>query len=583
MFRYIRCALISLAALVAAIGPALADEATMRLRGSDLTFTGTVLSFDGNSYKLETELFGTVTLDLRRFECISGACTATVTAATAAVGPDFGIHGSSTVGSKLMPKLIGAYAESIGAGAKGPADNDSEEAKIELVDSQGAKLASIDLITHGSDTAFSALAEGQVPLAMSSRPIKSSEAALLPSVSERILAFDGLLVIVSPQNPMSAISTDQLTSVFAGRIKDWSQLGLARGKINVYARNDGSGTLDTFTSLMLESAGGQLAPDAIRFRSDAELAEAVVQDPQGIGFTSFAYKGKAKPLDISTVCGITHSPSVFDVKAEEYPLSRHLFLYATSAAGAGHAKGILDYALSDRAQGVISGAGFVDQSLEYLAFKNQGDRIIRAFDTTSESFNLELAQLLIKEIGQLSRMSVTFRFRTASFTLDRQSQQKVERLAAALSSDQLRDKEILLMGFSDSVGAFDQNRELSIIRARQVKQELLRIGGGRIDGTRLKERGYGELLPVGCNEDPLGRAKNRRVEVWLKAPLAISTETSSSAKPSAETSTSTTPAPNENVSVEPSGTNNAYPPDLTEEGKSQLFRDFLQWRNNQSN
>jgi len=89
MFRYIFLARAGITVLAAAPNSAPAAEVTMHLRGSDLTITGTVISFDGNTYKLETERFGKVNLDLRRYECVSGACLATTvdSAITAAPRP----------------------------------------------------------------------------------------------------------------------------------------------------------------------------------------------------------------------------------------------------------------------------------------------------------------------------------------------------------------------------------------------------------------------------------------------------------------------------------------------------------------
>lgn len=74
MMRYTVTTLLGLAAATVSIVPLSAAEATMRLRGSDQTFTGELVEFDGKSYLIENELFGKVYLDAARFECISGAC-----------------------------------------------------------------------------------------------------------------------------------------------------------------------------------------------------------------------------------------------------------------------------------------------------------------------------------------------------------------------------------------------------------------------------------------------------------------------------------------------------------------------------
>ena len=68
-----------LAAISAAANTVLAADATMRLRGGQQTFTGKVISFDGYTYRIETEMFGIVNIDLKRFECVAGACAAEAT------------------------------------------------------------------------------------------------------------------------------------------------------------------------------------------------------------------------------------------------------------------------------------------------------------------------------------------------------------------------------------------------------------------------------------------------------------------------------------------------------------------------
>ena len=590
MFRSLCLAMVSLACLLVIAGPALSAEVTMRLRGSDMTLTGNLVSFDGNTYRIESELFGTVDLEIERFECIAGACSQTTDAPDAAAGPDFAIHGSSSIGWALMPKLIAAYAESIDARVNQHVDADAGESKIDLVDGVGIRLASVDLVAQGSNMAFPALAEARALIGMSSRSITEEERKLLPTVREYMLARDGLLVIVAPDNPISAISIDQFVAVLAGRVSDWADLGQAPGRINVYARNPESGMLETLKSAIAEPATLQVTPDAKLFGSDAELSAAVAVDPRGIGLTGFAHKGKAKALAISTECGLTYVPTVFDIKAEEYPLSRYMYLYASATPDGGHANELLSYALSARAQKKISEAGFITRSVVYRAFRKQGNRFINAFDLSNEEFNLPLMQQLIKDIGQLSRLSVTIRFEASSGTLDKKSQSTVRQLARVLSKDRMRGKKVLLLGFSDAAGGFDRNRELSRVRAREVRQQILRLSEGAVEADLLEAKGYGELLPVGCNDDPLGRAKNRRVEVWIEAPTAPQPKEATAPEPPAQPSVADAADP-ENRADEPENDAAEVPPaqdapaavEMSEERKTRFFEDYLEWRNNLEN
>lgn len=70
---------------------------------------------------------------------------------------------------------------------------------------------------------------------------------------------------------------------------------------------------------------------------------------------------------------------------------------------------------------------------------------------------------------------------------------------------------ILLEGHTDSIGEESYNKDLSMRRARAVRQYL--IENFSIDPERLVGRGVGESQPIASNETDEGRYQNRRVEI----------------------------------------------------------------------
>ncbi len=165
------------AALFLQARAAAADQVTLRMTGSQVVFTGELLGFDENSYTVALENLGTLRLARSKFDCVNGACPGRGAPQQAALsaGPDFGIHGSNTIGAQLMPALIEGYAETIGAQVVKRVGDNPEEVEIELVASDGKKLSVVDLRSHGSGTSFPALARGEAQIGMSSRPIKEKE------------------------------------------------------------------------------------------------------------------------------------------------------------------------------------------------------------------------------------------------------------------------------------------------------------------------------------------------------------------------------------------------------------------------
>ena len=108
---------------------------------------------------------------------------------------------------------------------------------------------------------------------MSSREIKPSEIGALSALgdftersSDRILGLDGVAVIVNRDNPLETINLDDLASIFSGHYRLWSQIKSAgSGQISVAARDDKSGTWETFRDLVLEPRGMKLGVSE-RFR-----------------------------------------------------------------------------------------------------------------------------------------------------------------------------------------------------------------------------------------------------------------------------------------------------------------------------
>ncbi|MBX2804799.1 MAG: OmpA family protein, partial [Hyphomicrobiales bacterium] len=258
-----------------------------------------------------------------------------------------------------------------------------------------------------------------------------------------------------------------------------------------------------------------IAVSAKRYASSVELSDSVTRDPNGIGFIGFAYIRNAKPLIIGTNCGIVSRPTEFAVKTEEYALARRLYYYTTNRLSSEHARGLLDYALSDTAQPVITDAGFINQDIEMLAMSDQGERLAQALTAAPEDFNAALMQDLAVTLSGAQRLSVTFRFEKNSGDLEQKALQDAQRLARYLQRHRNEVQNVLLLGFADSSGTFDMNRAISLARADAVRAALTERGAG-FDASRLVLKGYGELMPVDCNNSEKGRAKNRRVEVWVK-------------------------------------------------------------------
>src|SRR5262249_4078881 len=212
----------------------------------------------------------------------------------------FGIAGSNTIGERLMPALISSFGQ-----AQGLVSEEKSCADTTLHLRRGPWTLSIACSAHGTHTGIPALADGRADVAMLSRPISAEEQASMrragfPAMDtvryESVVALDGLLIVVAPRNPLRPLSIDQIARIFAGEITDWAQLGGSAGKINLYVRDENSGTRDSFESMVMKPSRKAIAGSAIKFESSSELSDGVAADPRGIGFVGFAYQRQARAL-----------------------------------------------------------------------------------------------------------------------------------------------------------------------------------------------------------------------------------------------------------------------------------------------
>ncbi len=427
--------------------------------------------------------------------------------------------GSNTIGEQLVPALAEAFLRSQGCHQWQWTPGINENEKILLVKNPSPKCPSeIEVRAHGSSTAFKALNRAETDIGMSSRPIKQKEIDMLrrqygnmtDSDSEHVLALDGLAVIIHPNNPINALTKEQIARIFAGQITDWSQLTDAKsGSINIYARDAKSGTYDTFKNLVLKPNGLSLSSNAERLESSEELSDNVTDDSDGIGFIGLGYIRRAKPLALKE-CDLSYSPIAFSVKTEEYPLARRLFLYKPKMIANPFVKDFIDFALSEVGQQVVDKIGFINLSIDAgTEAKVTNTQLSHLQSAILAIQNVSVLTEFVKITSQAKRLSVTFRFSVGSSTLDNRARSDIKRLADYAKKQ--NNKQLILLGFADSEGSYRRNLRLSENRAQTVASLLNKEG---VPIALVK--GLGEEAPVACNHSGSGRDKNRHVEVWVK-------------------------------------------------------------------
>ena len=235
----------------------------------------------------------------------------------------------TTDGSTSMEKVIGALGEAF--------QNDTG--------------ISFTYNPTGSGSGIKAVQEGRCDIGLSSRELKAEEKGA--GLSGTVLAYDGIAIIVHPENPVADLSVETIAKIYTGEITNWSEVGGNDSEIVLIGREAGSGTRDGFESITDTE-------DACQYRqeltSTGDVITTVAQNPGAIGYASVAsVKDTVKAVTVNGV-----APTEDTIKDGSYVVQRPFVLVTkTDAKLSEAAQKFFDYITSPDANEIIAAAGVV--------------------------------------------------------------------------------------------------------------------------------------------------------------------------------------------------------------------------------
>lgn len=507
------------ACMVATPLVAQAEPVTISSKDNAVSISGDLISFDDDVYVLDTDI-GELRLSRAATNCEGDSCPTLTTNLDLSVA----VNEAKTAG--LLQVIVNGFATSRNLTGLSVPDANGVVARIDLQNFEtNTNSGKVDVTLQPSEAAFSQLISNQVDLTITKVPVSAAVAEGVVAAGgtdlrdlsrERIIALDAVVPVVHPNNPVRSISLEELALIASGRISNWAELGGDDAPIQMLLPAEGSSLDVAFSELVLDPNRVRLRRTAERAESESQAAAVVAQNEAAITVTSLSDAGEAHVLPIRQTCGPLAYATDFAIKAEEYPLSRRVFAYTGDASQSATGAAFIDYLSSPEAQPLIKNAGYVDQTVVTEPISLQGTRMTSAILSANNNATLGLVQNFSRDLATAERLSTTFRFTSGSAQLDNKSLEDVQRMVTFLGGPEARNRDILIIGFTDDVGRFDLNERLALLRATSLRDALVsNVGGDALSG-RMSVSSYGPLAPVGCNESADGRESNRRVEIWLR-------------------------------------------------------------------
>lgn len=207
----------------------------------------------------------------------------------------------------------------------------------------------------GSGNGIKALRDKMADIAMSSRDLKGKETKDFESHGMKpvryTVAHDAIIPVVHNGNPVRGLTLAQLRDVYAGKIKNWKEVGGADRPIVVVGRDSSSGTFECWQELVMGKT--RVSPRALLQSSSGGVVQAVASNENAIGYIGIGYMDKqTKALEVEGKIATMES-----AKDRSWPISRDLYLFTVTETP--DAKALIDYTLSAEGQKFVEKSGFV--------------------------------------------------------------------------------------------------------------------------------------------------------------------------------------------------------------------------------
>jgi len=499
--------------------PVLAQEVTLHSANGAITLKGQLLRYNGETYRIKTR-FGPLTLDALGVTCTGPSCPD-----PAEYAADITLSGAALAVQNLLPGLVEDFSFINGLSAIRN-DQPAQSWTYFISDRARIPVARLQATSNSARKAFRDIIAKRSDIIVSTRPPRKAEVAaakkarigdLSSRFRQQILALDAIVLLVSPDNPVTSLTMEQIRDIFSGRITNWSQVGGLNAAITVFGMAPKTAFSRHFNSVFFPK-GTKDKPLKIRyFKTERAMSTAILKDPLAIGFAGFSGIRNARALAIRGGCGILQRPSSFALQSGDYPLSWVYYLFTPARRLPRFARDFLAYLRGTRAQQTISDLGFVGLQMVPTPLSAQQDRLSNAIAYAGDQGTLKNLKNFVETLRGSGRLPATFRFQDNATRVDRRSSRNISTLAQMLDEGDFDGRELIFAGFSDFNGSASGNQRIAKNRADRVSA-LVRARAVRANLSKVTFRsiGFGEVSPLACNDTDQGRSTNRRVEVWVR-------------------------------------------------------------------
>lgn len=177
----------------------------------------------------------------------------------------------------------------------------------------------ITIAGGGSGVGVKQVGEGLVNIGNTGRALKDGEVKQYGLISYPF-AIDGVAVAVNPANPVKSLTSAQVQDIFSGKITNWKEVGGKDAPIDLYTREDGSGTREVFVDILLKK--GAILQNAVVVNSNGSMKTSIAKDANSIGYVGIGHVDKS--VQAVNIDGV--EPTQENAASGKYKVTRLLYM-----------------------------------------------------------------------------------------------------------------------------------------------------------------------------------------------------------------------------------------------------------------
>ena len=212
----------------------------------------------------------------------------------------------------------------------------------------------VDVQTGGSSRGVADTRQGLADIGMVSRVMKDEEKDLHAFQ----VARDGVGIILHKENPVQALTDEQVVAIYMGKITNWKDVGGKDASITVVNKAEGRSTLEVFLHYF-KMKNTKIKAQVV-IGDNEQGIKTIAGNRHAIGYVSIGTaeydESQGVPIKLLSVGGIAASTET--IRNGTFPISRPLHII-TRTPPVGLTKAFIEYAQSKAVHDIIKQQYFV--------------------------------------------------------------------------------------------------------------------------------------------------------------------------------------------------------------------------------